>query len=216
MQLTWSHSVFVTMKYESTLSLTALILTAAMAGCSPAPDAPLAEETAATGEPETTATVGASPAPSAVTATTPASDHTLRLEGLGALNIGEPVPEQSGWKERGAQASDECRIISSPHYPGAYAIVEGGKVRRITIGEGSDVKLAEGIGVGASEAEVKSWFGGFREEGHAYENAPAKYLTAPNARSGDPALRFEIGQDGKVSFIHVGTMPVLGYVEGCA
>jgi hypothetical protein len=41
-------------------------------------------------------------------------------------------------------------------------------------------------------------------------------LTAPNAASGDPALRFEIGADGKVSLIHVGTMPVLGYVEGCA
>ena len=26
----------------------------------------------------------------------------------------------------------------------------------------------------------------------------------------------EIGADGKVSLMHVGTMPVLGYVEGCA
>ena len=34
--------------------------------------------------------------------------------------------------------------------------------------------------------------------------------------SGDPALNFEIGRDGKVSIVHVGTAPVLQYVEGCA
>ena len=51
---------------------------------------------------------------------------------------------------------------------------------------------------------------------HEYSEAPAKYLTAPNAESGDPALRFEIGADRKVSLIHVGTKPVLFYVEGCA
>jgi hypothetical protein len=51
---------------------------------------------------------------------------------------------------------------------------------------------------------------------HKYQDAPAKYLTAPNAASGDPAVRFEIGSGGKVSLIHVGIMPALGYVEGCS
>jgi hypothetical protein len=41
--------------------------------------------------------------------------------------------------------SDSCLIFTSPAYPGAYAIVEGGKVRRISIGQRSKVKLAEGI-----------------------------------------------------------------------
>jgi hypothetical protein len=140
----------------------------------------------------------------------------LTLEGLGALRIGQAVPAGSGWAERGAQISDECRLISSPDFPGVYAIVEGGRVRRITVGQRSDVKLVEGIGVGASEAEVRAAFAGFREEPHEYVEAPGKYLTAPNAPSGDPALRFEIGADRRVSLIHVGTMPVLGYVEGCA
>ena len=75
---------------------------------------------------------------------------------------------------------------------------------------------AVGVGVGSTEKDVKSWFGGFREEPHKYQDAPAKYLTAPNAASGDPAVRFEIGSDGKVSLIHVGVMPALGYVEGCS
>jgi hypothetical protein len=106
--------------------------------------------------------------------------------------------------------------VSSPDFPGVYSIVEEGKVRRITVGERSDVKLVEGIGVGAPETDVRAAFPGFRESPHKYVEPPAKYLTAPNAESGDPALRFETGADGKVSLIHVGTMPVLGYVEGCA
>ena len=140
----------------------------------------------------------------------------LALEGLGDLAIGKPVPGKSSWAERGAQVSDACRTMTSPLYPGVYAIAEGGAVRRISAGKRSTIKLAEGLGVGATEAEVKKWFPSFRIEPHKYEAAPAKYLTAPNAPSGDSALRFEIGTDGKVSLIHVGTMPVLGYVEGCA
>lgn len=126
------------------------------------------------------------------------------------------MPADATWKRDAAQASDTCLTYTSPDHPGAYAIVGDGAVRRITIGQRSDVKLAEGIGVGASEAEVKSAFPGFRAEPHVYQEPPAKYLTAPNAQGGDPALRFEIGADGKVHLIHVGTMPVLGYVEACA
>ena len=140
----------------------------------------------------------------------------LGLEGLGDLHIGQPVPANSTWRERGAQALDTCRTFSSPTFPGVYAIVESGKVLRITAGQRSTVRLAENIGVGSTEKEVLNWFAGFRAEPHKYEAAPAKYLTAPNATSGDPALRFEIGGDRKVNIIHVGTMPVLGYVEGCA
>lgn len=150
------------------------------------------------------------------TAPTPSSTKVIGLEGLGDLRIGAPVPKNSSWAERGAQIDEACRTVTSPDYPGVYAIVTDGKVGRITVGQQSDVKLVEGVGVGTTEKDVKKWFAGFREEPHKYEDAPAKYLTAPNAASGDPAVRFEIGQDGKVKMIHVGTMPVLGYVEGCA
>lgn len=145
-----------------------------------------------------------------------AAPDVLTLEGLGALKVGAAVPTGSGWAERGAQISDSCRTVTSPDFPGVYAIVEEGKVRRISVGKGSDVKLIEGIGVGAAEKQMQDDFPGFRVEPHKYVEAPAKYLTAPNAPRGDPALRFEIGSDGKVSLMHVGTMPVLGYVEGCA
>ena len=195
---------------RSLLAAAAVLL--GVAACSPEPaDRPdAAPANAGEASPQAPA-----PAPSAPPKLPPAA-NVLTLDGLGALKIGEAVPANSGWAERGAQISDECRTVSSPDFPGVYAIVEGGKVRRITVGERSDVKLAEGIGTGAAEAAVRSAFPGFRQAAHEYSEAPAKYLTAPNAAGGDPALRFEIGSDGKVSLVHVGTMPVLGYVEGCA
>ena len=193
--------------------LAAPTLLLCLAACSPEPaEAPdVAPGAANHGAAPTAAAPPAARSPSAP----PAAD-VLTLEGLGALRIGRAVPAGSGWAEEGAQISDECRIVSSSDFPGVYAIVEDGRVRRITVGERSDVKLAGGIGVGATEAEVRAAFPGLREEPHEYVEPPAKYLTAPDAESGDPALRFETGADGKVSLIHVGTMPVLGYIEGCA
>ncbi len=193
------------------MRIAACLLALGVVACSPAADT---GETEA-GPAATPTSAAATPAPSATA--TAADPKILSLEGLGALRIGEAVPQGSGWASRGAQEdpSGSCATITSPDYPGVYAITENGIVRRITLGEGSDVKLAEGIGVGASAADVKGWFGGFREEPHKYVEG-GKYLTAPNAARGESALRFEIGADGKVTAIHVGTMPQLGYVEGCA
>lgn len=208
------------MKNLLTMSALAVALTACSSEPAKAPEQ--ASETAtAPAVPEEAITDAPTTAPDATSGSTPpatpvANARVLSLEGLGDLRIGRPVPAGSSWAERGAQASDACRTVSSPDYPGVYAIVEQGKVRRITLGQRSSVKLVEGVGVGSGEAEVKKWFAGFREEPHKYEAAPAKYLTAPNAKGGDSALRFEIGHDGKVSAVHVGTMPVLAYVEGCA
>lgn len=191
--------------------LTVSVLVTALAACS-------SEQGKAPEQATETEAASAMPAEtiSAAPATAGVDSRVLSLEGLGALRIGQVVPAGSSWAERGARESDACRTVTSPDYPGVYAIVEQGKVQRITLGQRSKVTLIEGIGVGSSEADVKKWFAGFREEPHKYEAAPAKYLTAPNAKSGAPALRFEIGQDGKVKLIHVGLMPVLGYVEGCS
>lgn len=184
--------------------LATLSLAAVLCACSPA--AP---------EKTTPEQAPAAPPPAAMTPA-PVSSRVLTLEGLGDLRIGAAPPTVGSWAERGMQTNEACRTLTSPNYPGVYAMVVDGKVRRITVREGSDVKLAEGVGVGASEADVAKWFAGFRAEPHKYEAAPAKYLTAPNAASGDPALRFEIDEAGKVKMMHVGTMPELAYVEGCA
>lgn len=203
---------FVSAAMKQLLAASALVL--ALAACSSEPtsepegtaSATVATESAAAGIAEPTATPQAAPS---------AGPRVLTLEGLGDLRIGQAVPAGSSWAQRGAQVPGGCSTVSSPDYPGVYAIVEKGKVRRVTVGKASDVKLVEGVGVGTPEADVAKWFAGFRSEPHKYQDAPAKYLTAPNAASGDVALRFEIDGDGKVGLMHVGTMPVLGYVEGC-
>jgi len=140
-------------------------------------------------------------------------ETTLALEGLGELAVGKPVPAESSFKLRGAQASDTCQLYSSPEYAGVYAIVEDKQVRRITVSRKSPIRLVEGIGVGSTEKEVLAAFPGFKSEPHKYVAAPAKYLTQPG---NDPRLRFEIGEDGKVTDVHVGMNPQLSYVEGCA
>lgn len=194
----------------------------ALAACSQAPDGQTDAEIAATESAAATTDDGAlteAPgAPAAATGTPvppPGGGKVLALEGLGDLRVGEPVPKGSSFAERGAQIGAECRTVSSADYPGVYAITqgEGGPVRRITVGARSDVKLAEGIGVGASEAAVRAAYPGLSASPHKYVGAPAKYLTQ---RGGDPRLRFEIDENGRVSLIHAGLMPQLGYVEGCA
>lgn len=200
------------MKHFASLTAIAFL---SLAACSSGPEEPSATASASADvEDIATEAPSAGASEAAPASATPAA--VLGLEGLGDLKIGKPVPKGSTWAERGAQTSDACRTVSSPEYPGVYAIVEDGAVRRITLGQNSKVKLAEGIGVGATEKEVQGWFAGFRSEPHKYESAPAKYLTAPNARPGESALRFEIKSDGRVGLIHVGEMPVLAYVEGCA
>jgi hypothetical protein len=140
----------------------------------------------------------------------------LTLEGLGELRFGQAIAADSHWKLGTDEMSPACRIATSPDYPGVYAIVNGHKVRRITLGARSTVKLIEGIGPGSSEAEVLAKFPGFRSSPHKYVAAPGKYLTAPGDGKDGPDLRFEIGADGKVSLVHVGIAPELQLVEGCS
>lgn len=201
------------MRHHTATAL-ALALASALCACSPASNEPKTDA-AGMKTPEAPAPAGPIVAQTSPNPGAPASPKVLGLAGLGDLRIGEAVPKGSAWAERGAQTGEACRIFTASTYPGVYAMVIDGKVQRITAGQRSDVKLAEGIGVGASEQEVRKWFAGFREEPHKYEDAPAKYLTAPNAATGGSALRFEIGHDDKVKLIHIGLMPALAYVEGC-
>lgn len=183
-----------------------LALTTTVAACSSGGDS----------TPTGAASASATPAmPAASAGGTPEDRNTLTLAGLGALKLGQPVPAGGSWAERGAQTSDQCRVVSSPDYPGVYAIVEGGIVRRITVAGASAVKLVEGVGVGATRANIDADLPGFAEEPHKYVDG-GLYLTAPNAASGDAAVRFELDGDGLVSAMHVGMMPVLAYVEECA
>ena len=193
----------------SLLAAPALIAIAGLGACSQSDDAATDDTVvAADGTAEADAP--------AATSSTSANADTLTLEGLGDLRLGQPLPANSSWAVRGAQVSDACQTASSPDYPGVYAMVTDGAVHRISVSEDSSVTLVEGIGAGSSLADVRGWFGGFTETPHKYWPAPAMDLTAPGVTETNPGVRFEIDPDGEVAQIHVGTMPELAYVEGCA
>ncbi len=137
----------------------------------------------------------------------------LTLEGLAGLTIGQPVPEDSSFVAGEGQIGNGCETLASPDWPSVYAIRVDGDVRRISVSDGSGVTLVEGVGPGSTIEEVRAAFPGFREEPHKYTGPEGRYLTQPGD---DPRLRFEIDPNGTVSIIHVGVMPELAYVEGCA
>ena len=205
------HDGYGGMKHpRTTTSLAvALLLTTMIGACSVRSDEEEGAAPAAQGS--------ATPAPVVTPAPTDAATAptTLTLAGLGALKLGQAPDAASGWAERGAQASDTCRLVSNPDFPGVYGIVEGGRVARVTVAGQSPVTFVEGIGVGSTRAQVDGAFPGFAEEPHKYVDGGV-YLTAPNAASGDPAVRLELDATGKVTSMHVGVMPVLAYVEGCS
>lgn len=192
------------------IALAPVAVITSLGACSGGGSESTAAEVAVTAEPES-----AMPQETSSAAVPGAGGRFLTLEGLGPLRLGQAVPDGSSWTERGAQASETCRVVASPDYPGVYVIAEQGKVRRISASEGASVRTVEGIGPGSTRKQVDEAFPGFRESPHKYVSG-GKYLTAPNAESGDPAVRMELSPSGKVTVLHVGMMPQLGYLEGCS
>ena len=152
----------------------------------------------------------AAPSPAMVA---PSSTPTLSLTGVGPLVVGQQVPSEGDFTADAAAPGSTCRLFTSTNMPGVTALAEDGTIRRVTVAGDSNIKLEERIGVGSTRQEVMRAFPGFAAEPHKYEDSPSGYMTQPGD---DPRLRFEIGQDDRVQAIHVGRMPQLAYVEGCA
>ena len=162
------------------------------------------------------------PAPEAATSTraTPAAP-TLTAQGYDTIRIGAPPAAATGYAlaDDGSYEED-CRIFTSPRLPGVYLIVEGGRVMRITAhAEGgasaSTLRTDRGIGVGSTEQEVRSAYSPLREEPHDYLSPQGKNLYFGGSET-EPGLRFEMGEDDRVSHVHAGLDPVLAYSEGCS
>ena len=151
---------------------------------------------------------------------TPAAP-VLQAAGYDTIRIGDPPSAADGYAlTDDGSYEDSCRIYSSDRLANFYAIVEDGRVMRLTAfhrpGTGGEtIRTDRGIGPGSTEAEVRAAFSPLREQPHHYVEAPAKDLFFGGTET-EPGLRFEIGADGKVSALHAGLMPVLAYVEGCS
>jgi hypothetical protein len=151
---------------------------------------------------------------------------TLSAEGFGPLRIGMSLaqveaalgpdanPEAVGGPE--PEVCDQFRPARAPE--GLLVMIERGVLTSVRLTRSSKATTDSGVSIGDSEPAVRAAYPTLDEQAHAYEAAPAKYLTAwsgaarstPDARG----LRFEIGQDGRVSSI-TGGGPSIQYVEGC-
>lgn len=112
--------------------------------------------------------------------------------------------------------ANDCHYLTlraSP--PKLLFMIENGRLARITVRPGSEVRTAQGVGAGAAAAEVRRAHGAtLVREPHKYLETPAEYLTAwtkPNAAG----MRYVVGREGRVEEVHAGGPPIT-YVEGCA
>ena len=160
-----------------------------------------------------------------------ASANVLTPLGYGPLKIGMTQAEVDAAvgppPANAAEAEpSECRYYHPPRAPeGLLVMVENGVLTRLTATKDSTVKTEDGVGVGADGEQLKARYGAATVTPHKYQGAPSAYVTLwpgrpqlQGAYVTDPTARglaFEIGDDGKVAFIHAGG-PSIQNVEGCS
>jgi hypothetical protein len=152
-----------------------------------------------------------------------AAPPPLTPAGWGALKIGATESEArkalAPFEIEGDptdQTYEGCHHINSKRYPGLAAMIQKGRVTRLSLwSDSKTLKTDKGLGVGATEAQVKRAYGPKLEvTEHAYEGPDGHYLTywaVPRKRG----VRYETDVHGRVSAVHVGDQTIQ-LVEGCS
>lgn len=148
----------------------------------------------------------------------------LTVEGYGDMRIGMPTAEA---RTVSGQPLDNEAL--EPEIPGAcseqqyrtadgdqlWLMFEGDRLTRITASsEAPRTRTAQNVGVGSTDAEVRTAYQNVIEQGAHYAGPPAHNLvvwTVPE-QSG---LLFEVNEQGVVTSVHAGSASIL-YMEGCA
>ncbi|MBL8545180.1 MAG: hypothetical protein JNL81_01880 [Hyphomonadaceae bacterium] len=148
----------------------------------------------------------------------------LSVEGYGDMTIGLPIADArrlSGQRmdnppldetTPGACSEQEYRTADGDQL---WLMFEGDVITRITASsEAPRTRTAQNVGVGSTDAEVRTAYQNVIEEPAHYNDAPAHNLliwTTPD-QSG---LLFEVNEEGIVTAVHAGG-PSIRYMEGCA
>ena len=147
----------------------------------------------------------------------------LTPEGYGDMTIGMPIADArrvSGQSMNAPGIDDTpgaCTEQESvlPDGDKLYVMSEGDVTPRITAAsEAPHTRTAQNVGVGSTDAEVRTAYQDVIEEDAHYNPPPAHNLliwTVPD-QSG---LLFEVNEQGIVTAVHAGG-PSIRYMEGCA
>jgi len=203
----------------------ALALPLLAAACSEQAAPPPANDTA-----ETAAPAQATPA---APASDPKGPPPLTAEGWGPLRIGMTLAEvnaalgpDSDPEAIGGPDPESCDQFRPGRAPeGMLAMIEEGRLTRISLIDDSKVKTDRDLGIGIPASVVRATYGSaLQTTPHKYQEAPAEYLTiwakggGPIDRAVPPhsrGIQYVVDSTGKVETIHAGGPSIL-YVEGCA
>ena len=147
----------------------------------------------------------------------------LTPEGYGDMTIGMPIADArrvSGQSMNAPGIDDTPGACNEQEYvlpdgDKLYVMFEGDVITRITAAsEAPHTRTAQNVGVGSTDAEVRTAYQDVIEEDAHYNPPPAHNLivwTVPD-QSG---LLFEVNEQGIVTSVHAGG-PSIRYMEGCA
>ena len=154
----------------------------------------------------------------------------LSVDGMGWLQVGmseadllkhfDPAPSS----EARSKWWRQCHLWRSQSWPGLSVMIEDGQLARLTLRQGKGagaeqswaVKTEAGIGLGASEAEVRAAYGEMRWEGarpNESDHNGGDLYYQPRGLAGR-GLRFTLDPGARVMAIYAGG-PQIGYEENC-
>jgi hypothetical protein len=160
--------------------------------------------------------------PSSASSAEPA--WTVRFRTFGPIRFGSTVAVAEralGARLRvtGPWAAEEpCHLVRSVVLPpSADLMVEDGRVVRVDIDDPS-VRTLHGVGVGSTEAEVRAVYGDQLEiSPRPYAEDVGLWMELVPRRADNRGTRIVFATlEGRVTSIHAGLVPAVGYVESCS
>lgn len=193
------------------LACSAALLAAATAGCGRAADR-------ADTPPDLPPPAAENPAPAPDTSNGP-DRWRITPHGIGPVMIGVPLADVAtaiGASPDIPPAERECGYVQATGAPaGVIFMVRDGIIARVDVRE-AGVLSGEGIGIGATEAEVKARYGAqVTQQPHKYTDG--HYLVVRPMSADSATHRLVFVTDGSVvTSMHGGRLPEAEWVEGCS